>query len=560
MMALEFKLDLVQHYSMFAGENHLPWLYGTAGKLAEHPSLMASPGPGTIKYLEVTDSDLSLLRVALEQVSDQNNHDQASIQPLLDRISYSLSSSPSSHPDMAHITIRVTTSCNHLNVNEDNMEMPSHHAVDTAMSLLHTHPNYMTYIASKEADIFPISASESSQLHMQGKVDQASAVKVNIPTVANILGTAMMPTPPLEMLLPTLGKSHMLRSLLSSPDPTCPRNGQHLAPSATCFVIMVAHMQLAIVCQSIIRDSNDTTSGEKTTIIKVYQKYVAKLRNPPVEHSFYRWYSTELRKTIAEVGGHIFAEVGQMLRQPETSSLILFLPGMWQLGAAALHWSRGPTSLCAEKTDRRENAAWTEGERTKAEAGYVVKDVEDLCKMMAVEKWKTIPIYKFQWMFFKGEGELELHNSDDSLMLFACSSLPDQIRQNLCSSLLACFDGNDVLVDQKLDEDFHNQDVSQPQTNPSTTTFSLEPVVESILQRPFQCLHFSLWNRYITNGDNAPTHIHPHDMARLDVSRTNYSQHLPYPSRDVLQHQQLYRNIQSSFEELFQWIEQVIKK
>ncbi|KAG2337755.1 hypothetical protein BDR05DRAFT_864799, partial [Suillus weaverae] len=117
-------------------------------------------------------------------------------------------------------------------------------------------------------------------------------------------------------------------------------------------------------------------------------------------------------------------------------------------------------------------------------------------------------------------------------MLFACSSLPEQIHQNLCSSLLACFDGNEVLVDEKLDEDFHNQD----------------------------CLHFSLWNQYITNGDDAPSHIHPHDMARLDVSCTNYSQCLPYPSRDTLQHQQLYRNIQSSFEELFQWIEQVIKK
>ncbi|KAG2337756.1 hypothetical protein BDR05DRAFT_894704, partial [Suillus weaverae] len=28
----------------------------------------------------------------------------------------------------------------------------------------------------------------------------------------------------------------------------------------------------------------------------------------------------ELCKTIAEVGGHVFSEVGQMLRQPETSS------------------------------------------------------------------------------------------------------------------------------------------------------------------------------------------------------------------------------------------------
>ncbi|KAG1768750.1 hypothetical protein EV702DRAFT_979241, partial [Suillus placidus] len=123
---------------------------------------------------------------------------------------------------------------------------------------------------------------------------------------------------------------------------------------------------------------------------------------------------------------------------------------------------------------------------------------------------------------------LELRNSDDSLMLFACSSLPDRIRWNLYNSLLACFDGNEVLA------------------------------VENALQSPFQCLHFSLWNWYITNGDDAPTHIHLHDMARLDVSRTNYSQCLPYPSRDTLQHQQLYRNIQSSFEELFQWIEQVV--
>ncbi|KAG2749396.1 hypothetical protein P692DRAFT_20681454, partial [Suillus brevipes Sb2] len=82
------------------------------------------------------------------------------------------------------------------------------------------------------------------------------------------------------------------------------------------------------------------------------------------------------------------------------------------------------------KTDRKENAAWTEGERVKAEAGYVVKDVEDLRKM--------VPFSVFR-------GELELRNSDNSLMLFACSSLPDRIRRNLYNSLLACFDGGEVL-------------------------------------------------------------------------------------------------------------------
>jgi hypothetical protein len=67
---------------------------------AKHPQVMAAATPGMMyKYLEVTDLDLSLLLAALEQVSDQNNcHAQASrIQLLLDRISYSLSSSPSSY-------------------------------------------------------------------------------------------------------------------------------------------------------------------------------------------------------------------------------------------------------------------------------------------------------------------------------------------------------------------------------------------------------------------------------------------------------------------------------
>ncbi|KAG2154503.1 uncharacterized protein EDB93DRAFT_1046769, partial [Suillus bovinus] len=35
----------------------------------------------------------------------------------------------------------------------------------------------------------------------------------------------------------------------------------------------------------------------------------------------------ELRKTIAEVGGHIFSEVGQMLRWPETSSTPTLITG-----------------------------------------------------------------------------------------------------------------------------------------------------------------------------------------------------------------------------------------
>jgi hypothetical protein len=60
-------------------------------------------------------------------------------------------------------------------------------------------------------------------------------------------------------------------------------------------------------------------------------------------------------------------------------------------------------------------------------------------------------------------------------------------------------------------------------------------------------------------GDDAPNNIHPHYLAREDVSRTNHTQTLPYPSRDILEHSQLYGNILEAFGELFEWIDQVVR-
>ncbi|KAG1777117.1 hypothetical protein EV702DRAFT_932715, partial [Suillus placidus] len=75
----------------------------------------------------------------------------------------------------------------------------------------------------------------------------------------------------------------------------------------------------------------------------------------------------------------------------------------------------------------------------------------------------------------------------------------------------------------------------------------------------FQCLHFSIWNCYSTTGDDVPTHIHQHDMARVDINRTNHTQYLPYALKDILEHQPLYSNILAAFGELFEWIEHVMK-
>jgi hypothetical protein len=61
-------------------------------------------------------------------------------------------------------------------------------------------------------------------------------------------------------------------------------------------------------------------------------------------------------------------------------------------------------------------------------------------------------------------------------------------------------------------------------------------------------------------GGNAPNDIHPHYLTREDVSRTNHTQTLPYPSRDILEHEQLYGNILQAFGELFEWIDEVVRK
>ncbi|KAG0693972.1 hypothetical protein DFH29DRAFT_774814, partial [Suillus ampliporus] len=191
--------------------------------------------------------------------------------------------------------------------------------------------------------------------------------------------------------------------------------------------------------------------------------------------------------------------------------------------------------------DRRENAMWTERERVKAEAGEIVWDLDDLrSKVCSLELCNLDKMYiagcrtedsyvRIPMGILKGSG-LDLCNSDGSLMAFVCPSLPEAIRRGLTSSLLACFDGKQRKSLAVL-------------SSACTSLFGIDT---------------QLWwhdNDIADQGDDAPTHIHPHDMARVDVSRTNHTQCLPYTSKDILEHQQLYSNILAAFGELFEWIE-----
>ena len=54
-----------------------------------------------------------------------------------------------------------------------------------------------------------------------------------------------------------------------------------------------------------------------------------------------------------------------------------------------------------------------------------------------------------------------------------------------------------------------------------------------------------------------PEDIHPHYLQR-NGQTVNFTQSLPYPDQDVFTYEQLYLNIQLSFKQEFEWIEEVV--
>ncbi|KAJ8581817.1 hypothetical protein M405DRAFT_714881, partial [Rhizopogon salebrosus TDB-379] len=57
-------------------------------------------------------------------------------------------------------------------------------------------------------------------------------------------------------------------------------------------------------------------------------------------------------------------------------------------------------------------------------------------------------------------------------------------------------------------------------------------------------------------GESAPHDVHPLFLTSPEGARPfNFSQILPYPSKDISQHEQLYLNIQDSLSDVFEWLE-----
>lgn len=59
-------------------------------------------------------------------------------------------------------------------------------------------------------------------------------------------------------------------------------------------------------------------------------------------------------------------------------------------------------------------------------------------------------------------------------------------------------------------------------------------------------------------GDGAPSDVHPHQLRIAHKSRTNVTQMLPYPSKDLEDYGQLYENVTVALKDVFVFVEDVV--
>ncbi|KAI6118440.1 hypothetical protein F5141DRAFT_1000019, partial [Pisolithus sp. B1] len=136
---------------------------------------------------------------------------------------------------------------------------------------------------------------------------------------------------------------------------------------------------------------------------------------------------------------------------------------------------------------------------------------------------------------------LELQNDDGSLMAFVCTAMPKDLKDLLYPSLVACLDSPDLF------------------------SIRLPSPANENLPQPFDCLHFSWYNRYAictqprapscscTQGNDAPSDVHPYELC-LGNPRTNMWQMLPYTSSDMAEYGQLFDRLVQAFQDVFLWI------
>ncbi|KAG1791170.1 uncharacterized protein HD556DRAFT_1200384, partial [Suillus plorans] len=193
-----------------------------------------------------------------------------------------------------------------------------------------------------------------------------------------------------------------------------------------------------------------------------------------------------------------------------------------------------PQNRCFMSLNHDENVAATAHERKLASAGHLITDLAMLESKLQVfypEGYKLPRQYLRISMSALVDGTVDICNKDGSLMAFICSAMPANMRETLHENLIACFDGI-----------------------PSLTYYT--PADHG---QAFTCAHFSWYNRYATQGEGAPSEVHPHNLHIQNTSHTNFSQMIPYPSNDMEDFGQLFANLVTAFQDVFEWIETIFQ-
>ncbi|KAH9912426.1 uncharacterized protein B0H18DRAFT_818828, partial [Fomitopsis serialis] len=124
---------------------------------------------------------------------------------------------------------------------------------------------------------------------------------------------------------------------------------------------------------------------------------------------------------------------------------------------------------------------------------------------------------------------LRIEDGHGSLVACVFPSMPNHMQQMLIAYLVAAFEAQSANL-QETDSASEGQEYC------------------------FPALHFSWYNRHGTRGHEIPTSSHPILSEKDDHSRTNYTQMLPYPSRDMSKFEEIYQNLEEIFQGVFEWM------
>ncbi|KAL0569246.1 hypothetical protein V5O48_012720 [Marasmius crinis-equi] len=116
-------------------------------------------------------------------------------------------------------------------------------------------------------------------------------------------------------------------------------------------------------------------------------------------------------------------------------------------------------------------------------------------------------------------------------LAFILSRLPEELRAHLLLKLSTVFDGTLRNID------------TEREGNPD-----------------FEALHLIWYNRFCVRGDGAPENVDPQFLGREGVPRMHFQNAIPHQSKDTVQFQKEWEDLQEVMKPVFEWLGEQVKK